>query len=353
MGRTALVVSGGGAKGAFAVGAVEYMIKRLGIEFDLYAGTSTGALVTSCLAAGKLDELVTYYASSSTATMLTQKPAGDVVRSESVLGIEPLKRALEGIIDQAAAGRVLAGTTPLFLATVSLQTGELVYFHTSADPRIDAPARQHRLQSRAELVSAILASASVPVMLPAVQVLKHPLDPAVPPLPPDAPPNATVVPDQFTDGGVREFAPLGVAIDNGASDVYVVVLSPIRRTRRNVKFTRALQVLPRTIDLLTEDVAENDLAVARKYNLMLTQIERLRAELVRGGADPMLVDRVFTQAGPPFDRKRLVNFYVIAPEQPLLKGDSLDFTETDMARMITAGRRRAAAVLGGGAGPVV
>ncbi|MCK5797226.1 MAG: patatin-like phospholipase family protein, partial [Deltaproteobacteria bacterium] len=42
--RTALVVSGGGSKGAFAVGAIEVLRER-GTDFDLICGTSTGSLI--------------------------------------------------------------------------------------------------------------------------------------------------------------------------------------------------------------------------------------------------------------------------------------------------------------------
>jgi NTE family protein len=44
MTRTALVISGGGSKGAFAVGVLRNLFER-GLAFDLAAGTSTGALI--------------------------------------------------------------------------------------------------------------------------------------------------------------------------------------------------------------------------------------------------------------------------------------------------------------------
>ena len=41
----ALVISGGGSKGAFAGGVAQYLIKDLGYNYDLYLGTSTGSLL--------------------------------------------------------------------------------------------------------------------------------------------------------------------------------------------------------------------------------------------------------------------------------------------------------------------
>jgi NTE family protein len=344
MGKTALVVSGGGAKGAFAVGAVDFMVNTLHLSFDLFAGTSTGALVTGCLAAGKLAELVTYYQNASTDTMLTQRAAGKILSSDSVLGSGPLRKALEGIIDQPAADVALSGATPVFLTAVNLQTGELFYFHTMDGAAIERPVRGHRLSTRDELIGAMLASASVPVMMPPVQVLAKPFDPDFPPLPAGSPPSE-IVPDQFVDGGVREYAPLKVVIDQGATDIYAIILSPLTRARRNETFTKVIGILPRTIDALTEDVAENDVEVANRTNLLLAKVAKIRSDLIAAGTDPVLVENVFASAGTPFNGKALINLRVIVPETPLLDGDSLQFDQFDMARMMNAGRRRAKAVL--------
>jgi NTE family protein len=53
----ALVISGGGSKGAFAGGVAEYLIKECGGNYDLYVGSSTGSLLVSHLALGKVDEI--------------------------------------------------------------------------------------------------------------------------------------------------------------------------------------------------------------------------------------------------------------------------------------------------------
>jgi predicted acylesterase/phospholipase RssA len=343
MGKTALVVSGGGAKGAFAVGAVEYMVDQLGLSFDLFAGTSTGALISSCLAAGKLPELITYYSTASTDTMLTQRAAGQILGKDSVMSSAPLRRALEGIFDQAAAAQVLQGTRPIFLSAVSLQTSELFYFHTMDGAVIERPAREYRLKTRTELIGAMLASASVPVMMPPVQVLSKAFDPRFPPLPEGA--AGPIVPDQFVDGGIREYAPLKVVIDQGATDIYAIILSPLTRARRNQTFAKVLSIIPRTIDTLTEDVSENDIDVAQRTNLLLTKVAKLRSDLIAGGADPLLVERAFNNAGPPLSGKALINLRLIVPETSLLKGDSLQFDQFDMSRMMSEGHRRAAAVL--------
>lgn len=57
----ALVISGGGSKGAFAGGVAQFLIQEEGREYDLFVGTSTGSLLISHLALGKLDKIKEIY----------------------------------------------------------------------------------------------------------------------------------------------------------------------------------------------------------------------------------------------------------------------------------------------------
>lgn len=41
----ALVISGGGSKGAFAGGVAQYLMEEKNIDYDLFLGTSTGSLM--------------------------------------------------------------------------------------------------------------------------------------------------------------------------------------------------------------------------------------------------------------------------------------------------------------------
>ncbi len=59
----ALVISGGGSKGAFAGGVAQFLIQEKKIKYDLFLGTSTGSLMIIHLALGKLDALKEIYTS--------------------------------------------------------------------------------------------------------------------------------------------------------------------------------------------------------------------------------------------------------------------------------------------------
>jgi NTE family protein len=53
----ALVISGGGSKGAFAGGVAQYLIEEKGKKYDIFLGTSTGSLLIPHLAAGNLKKI--------------------------------------------------------------------------------------------------------------------------------------------------------------------------------------------------------------------------------------------------------------------------------------------------------
>lgn len=74
--KKALVISGGGSKGAFAGGVAEYLIHEKKNEYDLFLGTSTGSLMVSHLALGMTDELKKLYTS---------------VKQRDVFNVDPFK----------------------------------------------------------------------------------------------------------------------------------------------------------------------------------------------------------------------------------------------------------------------
>ncbi|WP_190808855.1 patatin family protein [Flagellimonas sp. S3867] len=57
----ALVISGGGSKGAFAGGVAQFLIQEAKHEYDMFVGTSTGSLLISHLALNKLDKIKEIY----------------------------------------------------------------------------------------------------------------------------------------------------------------------------------------------------------------------------------------------------------------------------------------------------
>jgi len=59
----ALIISGGGSKGAFAGGVAEYLINDCCNNYELFVGCSTGSLLLPHLALGKIDKIKQIYIS--------------------------------------------------------------------------------------------------------------------------------------------------------------------------------------------------------------------------------------------------------------------------------------------------
>ncbi|CAL2101068.1 Patatin [Tenacibaculum sp. 190130A14a] len=86
--KKALVISGGGSKGAFAGGVAEYLMKEKKKDYDMYLGTSTGSLMVSHLALHMLDELKELYTNVNQHSIFSNSPFRiKTVHGEKVVSI--------------------------------------------------------------------------------------------------------------------------------------------------------------------------------------------------------------------------------------------------------------------------
>jgi len=70
----ALIISGGGSKGAFAGGVAQYLIEDLHKDYDLYLGTSTGSLLVSHLALKEVEKIKEAYTSVNQNSIFSNCP---------------------------------------------------------------------------------------------------------------------------------------------------------------------------------------------------------------------------------------------------------------------------------------
>ncbi|HXI21400.1 MAG TPA: patatin-like phospholipase family protein, partial [Gemmatimonadales bacterium] len=249
MARVALVLSGGGAKGAFAVGVLQELLprlKQLGRSPSIFASTSTGSFISPLALTGRLDQLALFYTSLSTDQVLALRTPGQLFSYPALADPGPIRNIVaQNLTDQIWQDILAAGGQGVtFMVTaVSLQTGELFLFHAGAaippfaDKVIDGvPAwRYAELLAADHLRGAVLASGMEPTRLDPVRITYEPQ--------PDNPARMRVrgiggnVPSpwrppftaQFVDGGVRALAPVEAAIALGADEVFLVANQPSRK----------------------------------------------------------------------------------------------------------------------------
>ena len=327
MAKTALVISGGGSKGAFAVGVLQYIQQHVqSLEsFALYCGTSTGSLIAPLAACGELALLERLYTTLRQEDLVRLGSIANLVTGISVHDATPLKQRLDTLITQAQYERLR--TIPLFLATVCLQTQRLVYWSTQAVAST-AHYDVEQIRSLTDLRRAMLASCCQPVLMQPVEIR----------------PGAVPV-RQYVDGGVREATPLQAAVDQGAETIIAITLNPYQTPEDNTPKTKAIQVLERTIDLFSEDVGANDYRLAELYAQGNQYTQAIRRALLARGVAANVVEQALAQPGNPFARTAVTTIHEIRPQTKLAEGGpgGLTFQPTAMQGMLRKGYAQAEA----------
>ena len=281
---TGLVLSGGGARGAYEVGVLSYiygdLARREGREprIDIICGTSVGA-VNGVFLASSLDEprrgvarLEGIWSNLQLGTVLGFgfKQAVGLPRvllgGDSPAGIfdaSPLTKLVsEGVQWRNVRRNIRAGyLRALTISATHVATGRPVVFVDSA--RDQSPLR---LESGNALVREtpilpqhVLASAALPLIFPPVALRD----------------------ELYCDGGLRLNTPMSPAIHLGAEKLLVVgVASEVRqdRVRRGIPKGRmpgAPFLLGKVLNAFLLDHVENDLVNVEWTNELLRDLERI------------------------------------------------------------------------------
>jgi len=279
--KRALVLSGGGSKGAFQVGVLKYLIGELNNQYDIYTGISVGALNASFLSQfpkGKekeaLENLVNIWNKINKGNIYhNHRPFGklEALWKSSVYDSSPLKDFVYNNLDPV---KVKESGNELRISACSLLTGNLkVWNEKDTDVIRDA----------------VLASSSFPVMFNPIKIND----------------------DLFTDAGVKDIAPLSAAIDAGAEIIDIIVTSPFGSQPWKTKRKNSIKVLLRSVDLMSDEILAND----------LIKLEKINKKVILGTADP---------------RYKYIEYNLYRPEN-LLTDNSLDFDRKLLDTMMVTG----------------
>ena len=281
----ALVLSGGGARGAYEAGVLRYALGKLAARRgpsaipQIFCGTSVGAINACALAArAELPDLgVRLLADrweslrledvfklgwgdlTAIARWLVGKPVVDGVTS--LLDAGPLAVLVREFVpwralhQNVADGRVRAVT----LSATDVETGHTIIFVESATDHAlySTDASVEYVSTRLKPQHA-LASAAIPIIFPTVRVGGR----------------------LFVDGSVRQNTPISPAIRMGCERVLVIGLRADPRTllarasRRQAaseqeSLSAPLYLFGKLLDALLLDRVENDLANLRRVNAAL------------------------------------------------------------------------------------
>ena len=328
--KKALVISGGGSKGAFAVGVYKHLVENFALDFDVLVGTSTGALIVPLAALGKTDLLEELYTTQKTEDIVIKDNIGNRLNKDAIFEVTPLWDTINKYYTDAFYEELIESGKEIFLNTTCLQTEELVVFTTVQEPIPSKYYEVRRLVNAEHFRRAVLASACQPVFMTPVKVNKQ-----VPGEP---------FPDhQFVDGGVREYAGVQMAIDNDAKEIFTILLASDQPAEAP-EFKTLFPILEQTISIFTTDVSKNDLVIPFLYNEAITYIDAVKKKMKRAGVSNEDIENYFHIRGreSPFEDKIPLKIHIIKPSKPLGGGaGGLIFDPAEMKAMLATGKRQA------------
>ncbi len=293
----AIVLSGGGARGAYEAGVLRYLLdelpKKLGQppRIDVVCGTSVGAIHACFLAAtaheaegrgGRLTSVWEGFRLEEVLPVSTLDLLGlprrlfGFGRMAAELRSGNLPDRLYGLLDTTALERVVRSAVPwryirrnleshaldaLCLAATEIATGNVVCFIEKRDKALLHWTRDGTVVARpARIVSEhALASAAIPMLFPAIRVGSS----------------------YYADGGLRMNTPLAPAIHLGADRILVIALRAGRSDAREAALARKrvtsygnpIFLFGKILNALLLDHVDTDLARMRLMNELLREGE--------------------------------------------------------------------------------
>lgn len=355
MGRTALVISGGTARGAYAAGLLNGLFTRfpdLHQAVSVFSGTSTGSLIAPALALYCLDPvrhrellelIVKRYQVPSTEAFLDEpktwrwrfvcwlvarfkgddagRAVGMLGEMGAVVNASPLWRTVEAEYTDARLAELFAARdrVQVYVNCVSAQTGGLTTF-SSADEAM-TPARYRK---------AIFASCMQPFFMPLVPL--------------DFPGGQ----QELMDGGVRDVVPVEAAFYGGATRVLALALFPdgdgAPAEGSFAGRANLLRLAERVVlGLLDAEVMDDDVLQAR----LLATIGRLVTYARAHGADAATLGELVKLLRPEEQAQFLDDdvfhaLYVHRPARDVPLVETLRWDADGMRASIEAGRAVAA-----------
>lgn len=241
--KRGLVVSGGGSKGAFAGGIIEHILKDKKIYWESGSGASTGALLLPLSLMGDIDTLKDGFCNITNEKIYSKNPFkknGKIkilnaiwrfITSKKSLGeAENLLNEIRRTLTKDKFNALKNSGQNVFITVSNFSTGNTEYIN------IDSYDYE-------TFTKFMLASASVPIMFDVVEIDNN----------------------QYLDGGTLESVPIQKLIDDGCTEIDVIILKvdPKVKTKENKHSNSIIDVLFRTIELMNREIVENDVNVAK------------------------------------------------------------------------------------------
>lgn len=303
-GGLAMVLSGGGAKGAFQVGVIHELVVNRGVRIDIVAGVSTGAIQALGTAQDDVPAMLDQWLGiRGNRDIYRERPlglAGGILGAKSIYDAAPLRKLIRNFADEA---RLRASGIRMLLGVVNLGTGAF----RSIDESVPG------------IHNWVYASSAMPVFFDPLKTRA-----------------ADGTEEQWVDGGVRNVTPLEAALELNPRGVIVVRASPKPRPGAVRTYANLIKIGLRAVDILQSEVSINDTANATLINDLIAareaQFKALEAEGITGAQ----ASRILRPLDLQLSRYRFSPIRIIEPDREY--SETLEFDPDKIRAAIEAGR---------------
>ena len=245
----ALVISGGGSKGAFGGGVAQYLIEEGGRDYDLLIGTSTGSLLVPFLAVKKLETLKKAYTTVTQDDIFLVNPfkiKKDAMGSTKI-GVNYLNVLYNVLIrrknafgDASKLRRLIDNFMTERDYNIIRDSGKEVIVCTTNLTLAQAEFKSTNEYGWKDYGDWMLASSTVPPFME--YVTKGGYD--------------------YADGGILEHAPIQEAINRGATEIDIIILRKEVDELAPERVRNSFHYILRSIDIMMTEIGRDDIRLA-------------------------------------------------------------------------------------------
>lgn len=250
--KKALVISGGGCKGAFAGGIAEYLIKEKQKDYNIYVGTSAGSLLIPLLALGEVDRIRTAFTKVSQKDIFSNCPfiikkKGKIytskinhfnslkmfMRKQKTFGDSgALRKLIARIFLKSDYDRLIASKKEVMVTVCNFTNRKTEY-------------KSIRDYSYEDFCDWMWISANFVPFMSIVIKNGH----------------------EYADGGFGDYLPIHPALDMGAQHVDAIFLRPEKISTVSLRTTDPFDVLMRAFEFMLDKIGKDDILLGKFESL--------------------------------------------------------------------------------------
>ncbi|QDH80123.1 patatin-like phospholipase family protein [Echinicola soli] len=244
----ALVISGGGSKGAYAGGIAEFLIRECKLEYDLFMGTSTGSLLIPHLSIDNVEKIKNVYTTVKQKDIFTicpfiiTKENGTFRSRINHLGImkmfiqqkktfgdtSSLRKLIGRSIRKEDYKKMQANSADVVITVSNLSTNQVEY-------------KSLKECNYTDFCDWIWASANMVPFMSLVE--KNNME--------------------YADGGMADLVPISESIRRGATEIDIIVLKTNKPTSPQNPVKNALELTTRTFDFMLNQISNDDITIGK------------------------------------------------------------------------------------------